>query len=329
MRQKSDAATKIQRRGVTPDYFTMIPNMALIDLKPVAYKLLAVYLDMSSTGEIYAKNETVASRLGVSVNTMKSARKELFDNGYILLALGKDGKDTCTADVTIQLDLIWQKNHDRMVSKTDDRVSNSDTLSDKRVSNSDTNKQYLKEIQSIPQEKEKESSTPVGIDTAPIDYDKLLEEIGITFKAHGSEAKLVATLLMGTSKAKGWIENKLDVPMNHTELKAYRQWYQTVYSDRTMVKKPIKINSSVQEWRTSSEYQAYIKQSESVNVSSAPVPTMTALDHKPSPDWIAAQPDYGTPEENAELDRMIADLVASKRSTKLVGKIPPTLRDVS
>jgi hypothetical protein len=177
--------------------------------------------------------------------------------------------------------------------------------------------------------KKKESSTPAGIDAAPIDYDKLLDEIGITFKAHGSEAKLVATLLMGTSKAKGWLENKLDVPMNHTELKAYRQWYQTVYSDRTMVKKPIKINSSVQEWRTSPEYQAYIKQAESVNVSSAPVPTMTALDHKHAPEWIAAQPDYGTPEENTALDRMFADLVTSKRSTKLVGKIPPTLRDVS
>jgi hypothetical protein len=56
---------------------------------------------------------------------------------------------------------------------------------------------------------------------------------------------------------------------------------------------------------------------------------MTALDHKHAPEWIAAQPDYGTPEENTALDRMFADLVTSKRSTKLVGKIPPTLRDVS
>lgn len=333
-RPKRDGATQLARQGIQPDYFTMIPNMAIADLKPAAFKLLMVYLDMSATGDIYAQNKTVAGKLGTSINTMKNARKELFDKGYILLAIGKDGKDTHTADVTIKLDWMWQKNHEIGVSKSKKGVSNSDTMSsnsDSGVSKPDTNKQYLYNNTpiSITQEKEKEPISVPTAQPASIDYDKLIEEIGFAFNAYGSTAKLIATVLMGTAKKKGWAEHKLDVPMNHLELKAYRHWYAMVYSDRAKLKSPEKINSYVQEWRMSPEYQAYIKQSQSVIVSSAPAPTMTALDHKHAPEWIAAQPDYGTPEENAELDRMFADLVSSKRSTKLVGKIPPVLKDVS
>lgn len=137
---KAESAAQISRNGVQPDYYTMIPNMAFKDLKPNAFKLLAVYLDISKTGDVYAKNSTIAKLLGASVNTMKAARKELVDKGYILLAPGKDGAETKTASITIQIAWMWQENHTQhTVSKSDTPLSNSDTL----LSNSDTNNQDL------------------------------------------------------------------------------------------------------------------------------------------------------------------------------------------
>lgn len=221
-----------------------------------------------------------------------------------------------------------------------------------RVSNSDTNKQELniKDI-TIPQEKEKDSSSPdKSGDDVEIDFDKLISEIGITFKAFGSEAKLIATLFMGTSTRKGWSEHKLDKskPMNHAELIVMRRWYKTVYSDREMVKQPMKINSIVHEWRMTQEYQSYLKQRETImqseknqNMSAAAqvlppteavpqVPPGKSLDWIPTtPEdfaWIDAQPDYPLAEGEGEaLQTAFKDLVASKTSKKLVGKKPPQL----
>jgi hypothetical protein len=176
--------------------------------------------------------------------------------------------------------------------------------------------------------KKKKESAPtaqVAKTNLPIDYPELIKEIGYAFSAYGSEANLVATILMGTSKTKGWIEHNLELPMNHTELKAYRQWYGMVYSDRTKVKKPHKINSSVQEWRVSGEYQLYLKQIVSDSVSSAP-PTMAAIDaklyHAPSQAEIDAMPDLCTPEEAHALLDMTNAAVDALRFKKKVARLP-------
>lgn len=119
----------LEQQGVQPSHFVQIPNMAIDDLNPNAYKLLAVYLDMTSTGQIYAKNTTITKRLGMSVNTMKKARKELKDKGYIIYTPGKDGKKTDTAKIVIKVNWMWEENLKRMSNSDtqDDRVSNSDT----------------------------------------------------------------------------------------------------------------------------------------------------------------------------------------------------------
>jgi DNA-binding PadR family transcriptional regulator len=130
---------------------------------------------------------------------------------------------------------------------------------------------------------------------------------------------------------------QLDPIPSVAEMARVYQYDREVKSNISTPKGESTLVELVQEFRQASDYKQYISDRDRVlsstdSVSSAP-PTMAAIDaalyHAPSPDWIAAQPDYGTPEENAELDRMFADLVTSKRSTKLVGKIPPTLRDVS
>lgn len=142
---------QIETQGTQPNNFTQIPNMAFYELSPVAYKLIAVYLDMSNTGSIYAKTKTITDQLGVSGNTMKKARQELADRGYIKYQPGKRGKNTTTAKITVMINWMWAENNKRM-SNSDSINENSISNSDTPLSNSDTIKQdlYKQEKKAVP-----------------------------------------------------------------------------------------------------------------------------------------------------------------------------------
>lgn len=164
-----------EMQGTQPDNFTMLPNMAFEDLSPTAFKLLAVYLDTAKINQVYAKNSTIAKKVGVSPNTMKKARQELANKGYIIYSAGIDGTKTTTARVVIQVAWMWSENHKRM-SDSDtqpDTVSNSDTPVsnfDRGVSKFDTNNQYLNKQEQKNQEKD--SNMPVVEDSPSKDVEK-------------------------------------------------------------------------------------------------------------------------------------------------------------
>lgn len=346
-RPKRDSATQLARQGIQPDYFTMIPNMAIADLKPAAFKLLMVYLDMSATGDIYAQNKTVAGKLGTSINTMKNARKELFDKGYILLAIGKDGKDTHTADVTIKLDWMWQKNHEIGVSKSKKGVSNSDTMpsnSDSGVSNPDTNKQYLYNNTpiSITQEKEKE---PTPAPTAHLDkttspfadtsYKGLYAVVAKhSFKFQEGEKIPKSTASRIGKVVKGIMELD-DIPTAAELIRVYR-FDREVHSDISVPNQDTTVINIVKEFRQASDYKQYVSDKDRVlssldSVSSAPPPVLTfaavdaALYHNPPQAVIDAAPEYPmSPEEQIAWDEAQAKILAMiNRGKKQPPRMPP------
>jgi hypothetical protein len=140
----SNETTEISSDGVQQKYFTQIPNMALYDLSASAYKLLAVYLDMTDIGIVQAQSKTILSRLGMSTNAMKKARQELADSGYIQYAKGEQGKGkkTTLAKVVININWMWAENLNRKgrLSESDTPLSESDNIEQEPI------KQELKDI---------------------------------------------------------------------------------------------------------------------------------------------------------------------------------------
>lgn len=255
-----ELTTEIAVQGTQPDYFTMLPNMAIIDLSANAYKLLAIYLDTAKTNQVYAKNSTISKKLGVTVNTMKKARKELADKGYIIFASGKDGADTTTARVVIQINWMWSENSKRM-SKSDtqeekdnETVSNSDrgvSKFDTVVSNSDTNNQELKNKE-LKDKDIAEQETPKK--KAP---DGMYEAIQDVFGLHGGLNVDYQKLLLGTATKKQYEPYNLSEPITPDELREWDKWYRrTVFNNDkslTMVKAPAKIQSSIMEYRATKQ----------------------------------------------------------------------------
>ena len=151
--------TEISSDGVQQKYFTQIPNMALYDLSASAYKLLAVYLDMTDIGIVQAQSKTILSRLGMSTNAMKKARQELADCGYIQYTKGIQGKGkkTTLAKVSININWMWTEN-----LKRKGKPSEIDTP--KRVSKNDT---PLSKTDNIEQEPIKQELKILSVEKAP------------------------------------------------------------------------------------------------------------------------------------------------------------------
>ena len=243
---KSDVAAKINRNGIQPDNFTQIPNMAFTDLKPNAFKLLAVYLDISKSGDVYAKNSTIAKMLGSSVNTMKAARKELADKRYILLAPGKDGVDTKTASITVQIAWMWEENHKRQtVSKSDTPLSNSDTMLSKidTPSNQDLyNKTDISKKEIPP--------TPKPIEKANAALQVMKGAVK-QLKAYGKDSDRVAKTLLNMYEESD--KNIGGEPFNPDDIPAFISWYQVECPGYTLPRNSQSCVKWINLWRDSKQ----------------------------------------------------------------------------
>ena len=237
----TDTKAEIYSDIVTPYYFTMMPNMAFDDLSPVAYKLLAVYMDCTNRNLIYATNRNLAKKLGVSVGTMKKYRTELADKGYITVEDGKSGEDTKTARITIQARWIWAENERRMsekVSKTDGGVSNSNSpLLKSNTHKQELNKQELKEKDIAPDKSDaiEAPSKPKKQKKRDILFDGIL---ATAFRINPIEA--TAEQLEAAAGRVGKIKRRLikinpafkemDDDAIRAELKSFWAWYKKQYT---------------------------------------------------------------------------------------------------
>mgnify|MGYP002260367400 CR=1 FL=1 len=66
--------------------FSMIPNQLIYDKKlSNEAKILFCYIRSLSENYRILRNSNLSSKLGVSLNTLQKAKKELVDNGYLLI----------------------------------------------------------------------------------------------------------------------------------------------------------------------------------------------------------------------------------------------------
>ncbi len=70
----------------TKEGFAMIPNSIIYDDKlGNEAKVLFCYIKSLSSNYRNLRNSNLCKKLGVSVNTLQKAKKELVDNGYLLI----------------------------------------------------------------------------------------------------------------------------------------------------------------------------------------------------------------------------------------------------
>lgn len=247
-----------------PSYYTRIPNMAIEQLGAFAFKLLAIFMDVARTTEkCWMSNKDIAKKLGCTVNSMKKARTELVDKGYVLV---EDGTELSRAKVTILFRDIWRLNHDKYAdagSKPEGGVSKFDTplsWDDTPLSKFDT----LTKQDIITREvnKEKESPLPpaggksVPKETAIPDSElsDMEQAVKTELKQYNKRQRLnVARILLQRLTGKDMDQNIDGPKMTPERLTQFGAWW-----DRTKVKdgKPLtrpknigSVKQFVDEWQ--------------------------------------------------------------------------------
>lgn len=221
-----------------PSNYTRIPNMAIEQLGAYAFKLLAILMGVARTTEkCWMSNKAIAKKLGCSVNSMKKARTELVDKGYILV---EDGTELNRANVTILFRDIWKMNDDTYtdlnpkpeggVSKfdtplswDDNPLSKFDTLTKQDIVTIQENKETTPPIPPVHEKKQKaDVSTPLQIMTIAVRQ----------IKAYGDTGERVAKTLLNlhdepNKNAGGKAFTPEDIPK-------FVAWWQAKYPDLTI-----------------------------------------------------------------------------------------------
>ena len=227
----ADETTEFSSDGVQQKYFTQIPNMALYDLSASAYKLLAVYLDMTDVGIVQAQSKTILSRLGMSTNAMKKARQELANKGYIQYVKGIQGKGkkTTLAKVAININWMWTEN-----IKRKGKPSENDTMIDNRVSKSDTS---LSKSDNIEQEPIKQELNTISAPKAAQEENPITKDKNTSKKERNRIFDGIALICFGLDASKNvngagarigkivkWIK-ALETEVTPSELWSWSKWY--------------------------------------------------------------------------------------------------------
>jgi hypothetical protein len=269
---------QIGYEGYQVDFYTKLPNMAIDELKPYAYKLLAIYLDtirQAEKGVCFKSNATIAKQLGCSVNSMKKARQELVDKGYIVVALSTES----ASRVTIQLKAMWERNHEVEAKKQEEKNRQKATqegyqnltppyqdltggVSEFDTKEKESNKKKEKETTSAPLANAdiptdgktvQEDVKPVAQKLSKPEQDAWYEAVKSVWGFVGGRnidyQKFVRGEHMDAKKKAQFIEYALVTPFKTPlQLIAWGKWQKAKAPDLNMIESLSKIQTSVENW---------------------------------------------------------------------------------
>lgn len=245
MTDKPEKPVRIRRAVHNQDlpYFQAARKTAQ-DTK-LSYEALGLLTYLLSKPDDWQVIPSTLTRESCGKNRVYTLLNELIEKCYIVRNTNRDAKGRIIQIEYVVMESPLPANHEVDNHEHDFHDNTYKRVERKKKKDSSA----VAEI--VPEVPDSEASQAKPEKLTGAEWAELIKAIGEVFKAHGPEAINYANMLTGRAKSGEWAKCNLIPVVKADDLRLWWKWYRQNNQTITQLKDPVKVYSSIVEWRNS------------------------------------------------------------------------------